>query len=1036
MNLPRFAVKYPISVIMLFLGIILLGQISLRELGTDLLPDISSPKIVVKIEAGEIPPEEMERNYTERVESFVSTLNKVKRVSSSSRTGVSIVTVEFMWETDMDFALLDVQKAVAPFSNDRQISNISIDRFDPRSAPIMTVSVIPKDERDLDEVRSDVEKVIKLRLERLDGVAAAVLTGGREKEIVIRMLPYRLQAYGLQPGDIQRSIQATNVNLSAGEIEDNEKVYLVKGIGKFRNLDDLRNLVVGYRTIDPGSGRNQQAANQFDPGSRVPVYLADVAEVLYRDKDFNSIVRFNGKEGLGIALYKESNSNTVTTSRQIREALEGLRLDLPDLELTIAKDQAGFIEKAIDEVEIAALVGIILAVLVLSLFLRSLWTTAIVAVSVPLSIYATFTLMYFNDLTLNIMTLGGLALGAGMLVDNSIVVMENIFRNRSLGKDAKEAAIFGTNEVAVAILAATVTTIIVFLPIIYVKGVGAELFKDQAFTVIFSLISSLVVAFLMIPAAAAYFLRNKPVQEYKPIRNKIYHRLLKAALDNKWKVIFVTIVLAAVAYSAIEKVGSEFIPKSDQRQFTIKIQIPEGSRIETTSKIAQVIEDLIQEYSQGYVASVYSEIGLYTSQGFYVEEERGSNIAYIYVKMQDNDGVYLSTLKFIQALQPSIEQLPNVRAEFISQGYGVEQTLGGLSGSAVIVVKGPDLEQLEIITDETRELISSVPGLYNAKTSFKEGRPEINIVLDRVVAAGLGLDMNQVINTVRERIGENIVGDFQYGGSDRDIRLAYPEIDQSELENIVLTTTRGTQIKLKNVAEFRNIYAPKEILRESQVRIGLVSAEIEDGYTYSEVMAEVADIINSITLPRDYYMEISGEERERQQSFADLKFALLLAVILVYMVLAALFESFVHPFTIMLAVPMAGIGSIMMFYFIGQPLSIMAFIGIIMLAGIAVNDAIILVDYTNTLRKRGLNRVDALLQAGQVRFRPILMTSLTTILALIPLIIGIGEGAKLRAPLAYAVIGGLITSTLMTLVLTPSLYLILDNLRPKKYRES
>ncbi|MCH8285590.1 efflux RND transporter permease subunit, partial [candidate division KSB1 bacterium] len=416
MNLPRFAVKYPISVIMLFLGIILLGQISLRELGTDLLPDISSPKIVVKIEAGEIPPEEMERNYTERVESFVSTLNKVKRVSSSSLTGVSIVTVEFMWETDMDFALLDVQKAVAPFSNDRQISNISIDRFDPRSAPIMTISVTPKDERDLDEVRSDVEKVIKLRLERLDGVAAAVLTGGREKEIVIRMLPYRLQAYGLQPGDIQRSIQATNVNLSAGEIEDNEKVYLVKGIGKFRNLDDLRNLVVGYRTIDPGSGRNQQAANQFDPGSRVPVYLADVAEVLYRDKDFNSIVRFNGKEGLGIALYKESNSNTVTTSRQIREALEGLRLDLPDLELTIAKDQAGFIEKAIDEVEIAALVGIILAVLVLSLFLRSLWTTAIVAVSVPLSIYATFTLMYFNDLTLNIMTLGGLAVGAGLIV--------------------------------------------------------------------------------------------------------------------------------------------------------------------------------------------------------------------------------------------------------------------------------------------------------------------------------------------------------------------------------------------------------------------------------------------------------------------------------------------------------------------------------------------------------------------------------------------------------------------------------------------
>jgi len=322
MNLPRFAVKNPISVIMLFLGIVLLGQISLSELGTDLLPDIGSPKIVVKIETGEIPPEEMERNYTKRVESFVSTLNNVKRVSSSSLTGVSIVTVEFMWETDMDFALLDVQKAVATFSNDRQISNIAIDRLDPRSAPIMTISVTPKDNRDLDEVRSDVEKVIKLRLERLEGVAAAVLTGGREKEIVVRMLPYHLQAYGLRPADIQSSIQSTNINQSGGQIEDNEKVYLVKGIGKFRDIEDLRTLVVGYRTKEQGNGQNQQTANPFDPGSRVPVYLSDVAEVLYRDKEFNSIVRFNGREGLGIAIYKESQSNTVTTSRQISETLE------------------------------------------------------------------------------------------------------------------------------------------------------------------------------------------------------------------------------------------------------------------------------------------------------------------------------------------------------------------------------------------------------------------------------------------------------------------------------------------------------------------------------------------------------------------------------------------------------------------------------------------------------------------------------------------------------------------------------------------
>ncbi|MFC1733671.1 efflux RND transporter permease subunit [candidate division KSB1 bacterium] len=1034
MNFPRFAVKYPISIAMLFLGIILLGVISLNKLGTDLLPDIASPKINVRLEAGEKPPEEIERKYTKSIESFASQLNDVKRVTSSSLTGVSLVTVEYNWDTDMDFALLDIQKAVAAFSSDREVQNISVDRFDPRTAPIMTLSITPKTDRNLDEIRNDAEKVVKLRLERLEGVAAALIAGGREKELVVRIKPYHLMAYELSPANIISKIQSTNVNQSGGQVEENDKVYIVKGIGEFQTIDDIRNLVVGYKSRSADIGAGQQGGAMTGAVDQVPVYLREVADVEFIDKDYKSLVRLDGIEGVGIAVYKEAQSNTVTTSRLVRDTLEDLRRDLPEVDILIASDQADFIIASINEVEIAALIGIILAIFVLTIFLRNIWATFIVALSIPISIIATFNLMYFNELTLNIMTLGGLALGAGMLVDNSIVVMENIFRHRSLGKSKKEAAISGTGEVGAAIAASTLTTLIVFVPIFYTQGIGTELFKDQAKTVAFSLLSSLFVAFLLIPALASRTLTVSTVQDRSRLRSRLYDRILKSAIDRKWTVIVIAAGLALLTIQALNIVGTEFIPRSDQQQFTVNMRLPEGTRIETTSNVSRIVEDLIRENSGGFVESVYSEIG-YQEQAVVIDEERGPNTARLYVRMKQDQGGYLPTAQFIEAIQPAIEEIPDMRSEFIMQESAVEQTMGGLVGGLVVSVRGPELNQLDSLSKEVAKQLESIEGLSNIKTSSREGRPEINIVLDKVITAGLNLTMDQAVNAVRNRISENVVSEFQYAGDERDIRVTYPEISIEELEGILITTSQGAIVTLKNIADLELVRGPKEIRREEQDRAATVTADISEEVQYSSVIEQVSEAISGIDVPRDYRISISGEERARRESFDQLRFALILAFVLVYMVLAALFESFIHPFTIMFAVPMALIGSVLIFLIIGLPLSIMAVIGMIMLAGIAVNDAIIFVDYINNLRRKGMDRRDAVLQAGQDRVRPIIMTSLTTILALTPLIIGIGEGASLRAPLAYAVIGGLTTSTLMTLILTPCLYLILDNLRPLRVRD-
>jgi len=1029
MNIPSFSVKYPITVVMIIIGIVLLGLISLNRLGTDLMPDIHSPKIVVTLESGEKPPQEMEEQFAKIIEGLVSTVSKVKKVSSVSRVGLTQVTVEFFWDTDMDFAMIDIQKKVGRLAGNEEVDELTVGKYDPQAMPVMTLSIIGTENQDLDEIRRISETVVKRELERIEGVAAASVSGGLEKEVLINVNPYLLEAYSLTLNDVVSRIRASNINASGGNIKDNEKVYIIKGIGEFNTLIDIENVTIGYRERET-FGEKVEAKIYSE--NRVPVLLKDIAKVSMGYKEPMSSVRINGVPCVGIAIYKEAQSNTVRVVDAVKKKLGVLKNSLPSIEINIASDQAKFINAAIGEVRQAAIYGIILAVFILFLFLRNAIATIIVSIAIPISIIATFNLMYFNDLTINIMTLGGLALGAGMLIDNSIVVVENIFRHRQLRENMRDAAVNGTSEVSRAIITSTITTVVVFLPIIFVHGIAGELFKEQALTVAFSLLSSLLVALLLIPMLASKFLKFKGEIIEKEIRYPFYWNLLEKILNNKKYVISGTLVLLIICILLIPIIGTEFIPKADQGQFTIKVHLPEGTKLKTTESVVAYVENVLKTHFDETIESIYSNIGINISEEFVQTEEiSGENTATIDVILVREDEREISTDYIIKNIDPVLKNMPDLEVNYQLQQSALQQTIGTAGAPIIIEIKGPELDGIKELNDRVVESIGNIPEIYNVETSFQHGRPEINIRLDRVITASFGLDVQKVGQIVKDKISGRIVGEYKSENEYRDIRLKYPEKTIKELMNLKIENGMNAELLLNEIADISIVEGPREVLRKDQSRYGLVTADIIKGYKFSQVVNSINGEVNKIYPPRDYFINITGEEEQRRESFQSLKFALILAVILVYMVLASLFESLLHPFTIMLTVPLAGIGSIFLFYFIGEPLSIMAFIGIIMLSGICVNDSIILVDYINTLRKRGIVRTKAVMLACQDRLRPIFMTSLTTILALLPLSIGIGEGAKLRTPLTLAVIGGLITSTLLTLIVIPVVYTLIDNLREK-----
>lgn len=1020
MGITKFAVKYPVSVLMITLGVCLLGVISYNKLGTDLFPDLKNPALYIELEAGERPPEEIEKQFIQQIESTAARQEGVKQVSSSSKVGGATITVEYDWDQDMDAAFLDLQRSMSQIGQNEEITSLNVSRYDANATPVMTIAMSHQEITDMNELRKIAENYMRSEFVRLEGVADIQLNGQEEAYVEIKTDSYMLDAFDLTAESIASKIEGLNRNVSGGTIVNDEIQYSIKGVNLLESLEDISNIIVAFKT--PTISENSENA-ATSTNVKAPIYLKDVAQVELRNKEPKNLARYNGERCLSLSIYKENKYNTVQAVENITQKLEELKKSMPGYEFHIISNQGDFIGASIGEVKDSAIMGVLLAMVVLYVFLRRINTTLIVSISIPVSIIATFNLMYFNGLTINIMTLGGLALGAGMLIDNAIVVMENIYRNLENGLSPKEAAIKGTSEVAGAITSSTLTTIVVFLPIVYIQGAAGELFKEQAWTVSFSLLSSLFVAILLMPMLASKYI-NRSSANKESVQIKGYGRFVGKLLKRRYIVVITALILVIFSYMLVPLLKMEFMPKAESKEFSTFVTLEPGSRLQSTDNATATIETMITELAGEDLEWIFTQIGPSNT-----ENQAGSgnlkeeNQAEIKARLKGDSRLDADAI--INQLNHNYVIPDGIEISFEKEQSALQSILGNNEAPVVIEVKGEELELIEELCDEVKEKISSITGVYDVRTSMEKGAPEIDITIDRLKSGIYGVDISSVASQVKSKLNGTTASTFESEGEPIDIEIRVPEVSLAELQNVEIVQG-DKKYRLGEIAEVSITTAPKEISRKNQSRIGKVTAMLEKDYTLSGVTPAINSQLENIQFPAKYSAKITGEEEKRAESFNGLSFALLLSIVLVYMVMASQFESLRHPFTILLTIPLAGVGCIYAFLLAGASLNMMAFIGIIMLAGIAVNNSILLVDATNKLKDEGYTLTEALQAAAQQRIRPIIMTSLTTILALLPMCFGFGEGASLRSPMALAVIGGLFTSTIMTLVVIPCVYYIFD----------
>jgi HAE1 family hydrophobic/amphiphilic exporter-1 len=1012
-SLPRFSIKNPVTVTMLVLAVLLLGFISFSRLGTNLMPEIDNPRLFVEIDAGERPPAEIEKQLVMPIEALIVRQNGVVNVASHIMSGKARITISYAWQNEMDQAFLELQKVLAPYASRNDVEALNISRYNPNADPVIQIALSDTLGKNLHQMRLLVDNVLRPQLVRLEGVADVALAGERELVVEVQTNASRLQSYGVTLSQIANKIQSFNQNVSGGYIEEKGQRFVVRGSSAINRPSDLNDLVIIMAGSNPSVGI---------AGS--PVFLKDLATIELVEGRPSSIVRMNGQECLGLYIYKENRYNTVEMVGSVFEALDDFTGNHPGVQMMVVENQGDFIEASISEVSDSALIGIFFAVVVLFLFLRNWGATLVVSMSIPLSVVATFGLMYFNDLTLNLMTLGGLALGAGMLVDNAIIVLENIYRHLELGKPVKEAAIEGTGEVGGAIMASTLTTVVVFLPIVYLQGVSGEFFKDQAWTVAFSLFCSLAVALMVVPLLSTKLIRRKRhTTSSQPMRSAFYQKVLLKALDHKAWVLSLALILMAASYALLPVIGSSFLPVASSDELEMEVTLPAGTRLHRTNETLASMERSIRQLLPNEdLQWIYSHAGpavAGSDQSFTRSENEG------FLKMAFSEEAQFVPGELVEKLDSLFAGIPGLEVHYGQTEPALQALAGDDEAPFILEVRGPDMEVLQTLTAQISDQLRQSPHLLNVFTSFEEEAPEIDIRIDRLKAGMLGLDIQSIISQVRAALQEQEAGSLEQFGDRTEIQVSGEHLSIHELQSLKILQG-GQHYQLSELAEVVVGREPGQILRDNQSRVGKIYAGVSTDKPFDKVVEEAELSVASIGVPAGYRVMVTGDEQRRKESFSQLLFALILSIVLVYMVMAAQFESLIHPFTILLTIPLAGVGTILAFWILGISFNVMAFIGVVMLGGIAVNDSIILVDAINQYKTEGLPLREAVLKATRDRLRPILMTSLTTMLALLPMALSIGRSASLRSPLAIAVIAGLFTSTLLTLVVIPTVYELFD----------
>ncbi|WIF95982.1 efflux RND transporter permease subunit [Caminicella sporogenes] len=1019
MKISNMAVKRPVTILMMVFIILTLGVVSFSKLQVDLYPKIEVPVAIVMTEYDGVGPEEIENLITKPLEQSLSTVNNIKNIKSISSEGMSIVVVEFNFGVDMDFASLEMREKVDLVKRllPDDAGSPMVMKIDPNAFPIIQIAF--SNGGDLTKLQNLIEDKIQNRIERIEGVASVNISGGYEDEIRIKASQEKLNGYGISLSQIANIIRNENLNLPGGEVYSGDRELLLRTTGEFESIEEIKNLPI----VLPSGG---------------VIYLKDIAQIKLCKKDVKTINRMNGKPSINMSIQKESNANIVLVAKKVNKEIEKIKKEFPNLTIKTIIDTSEYINDAISNTSQNAILGGILAVFILYLFLRNIRSTFIIATSIPISIIATFTIMYFSGITINLMTLGGLALGIGMLVDNAIVVLENIYRFREEGYSRVEAAKLGAEEVGMAVLVSTLTTIAVFLPIVFTEGIASTLFRDLALTVTFSLLSSLLVSITLVPMLASKILRVEEkhsrrkfgfltkifdiVQYFFEILEKMYRRILKFSIYHRKTIIFIVLGLFVLSMTSFPFIGKEFFPVMDEGIVRIQIELPTGSSLEDTDKIAKEIEEKIK--SIGEIDSANFSIG--GGSNLRLIDSAGENVANVDVILVDLKSREKSANEVADEIREFTKNIPGAKIE-VTASSGEEGMGGGTPIS--IEIRGDDLNVLKKVSDDFIEIVKSVEGTREVKSSFEEGKPEVRIKLKRKIASNYGLTAGQVASSVKSFVSGTVATKYKYNGTEIDVKIIGDEKAKESLynlENLLITTPLGVNIPLGQVAEFEIVKGPVTINRDDQVRTVTITSQIS-GRDLGTISKEINEKLQNYKMPKGYEYKFGGEREEMIKAFKDLALALLLAILLVYMIMASQFESLLNPFIIMFIVPLAVVGGLIGLFITRRTLSVPSIIGIIMLVGIVVNNAIVLIDYINVLRKRGISRDKAVLKAGPTRLRPILMTTLTTVLGLLPLALGIGEGAEAQAPLATVVIFGLMLSTLLTLIFIPVLYISFDN---------